>query len=55
LEDLHEANRHTFRTDDCIEGAGVRDWWQKTGRSRFGKRFARFIEDEMSMILKESK
>jgi hypothetical protein len=31
----------------CREGKGVRVWWQKTGRTRFGKSFSLFIDREI--------
>jgi hypothetical protein len=30
-----------------LEGAGVRAWWTRVGRSRFGKNFARFVDGEI--------
>lgn len=30
-----------------LEGEGVRNWWRRTGKARFGKRFATFIDDEI--------
>lgn len=30
-----------------LEGAGVRAWWLKTGRARFGKSFVAFIDAEI--------
>ena len=36
-----------------LEGEGVRDRWQKTGRSRFGKHFATFIDDEIATVAQE--
>jgi len=35
-----------------LEGEGVRAWWRRTGRVRFGKRFARFIDDEITDMRK---
>lgn len=29
-----------------LDGAGVRTWWEHTGRNRFGKSFVLFIDDE---------
>jgi hypothetical protein len=33
-----------------LEGEGVRTWWQKTGRTRFGKSFVDFVDREMASI-----
>jgi len=33
-----------------LEGEGVRAWWQKTGRTRFGKSFVDFVDREMAGI-----
>lgn len=35
-----------------LEGEGVRAWWRRTGRVRFGKQFARFIDDEITDLRK---
>ena len=34
-----------------LEGKGVRTWWQKTGRTRFGKGFVEFVGREMASTL----
>jgi hypothetical protein len=33
-----------------LEGGGVRAWWQKTGRTRFGKSFVLFIDHEIETL-----
>jgi hypothetical protein len=38
-----------------LEGEGVRPWWRRTGMSRFGKRFAIFIDDEIATAAQEQK
>ncbi len=30
-----------------VDGPGVQAWWQRTGRTRFGRSFVRFIDTEM--------
>jgi len=31
-----------------LEGEGVREWWRKTGRTRFGVNFVRFVDREIA-------
>lgn len=33
-----------------LEGQGVRTWWERTGRHRFGKRFVSFIDQEITNL-----
>ena len=33
-----------------LEGEGVRGWWEKVGKERFGKNFVQFVEEEIAYL-----
>lgn len=33
-----------------LDGAGVRTWWARVGRSRFGENFTRFVDGEIGKL-----
>lgn len=49
---LHEEDWAEFHAviRFWLEGEGVRTWWQKTGRTRFGKSFVLFIDRETANL-----
>ena len=50
VKTLQEDDWTEFYSVICfwLDGKGVRTWWDKTGRTRFGKSFASFIDAEIA-------